>query len=469
MAYFKIKRTLKIVTGAGIGDDPGSFTAFGLGTAIELSWNPVVGASGYRLYRNTVNNLGTATEINNSNVLEFVDVNRLASTQYYYWVKSTVSGVDSAGASTSFVTGAYRTDIIVPGPNSGAATGFWLGPGSNFMTTYSFSPGDVIILNPGWYSTLDFMGYYDDITLCSSNTGTVNVTGRINFGPEGKHNKVVGNMAVTKNIVINSGLAGYFACSSRSSGINYFRNLDLQDNFMGVQVEHRETSDPEFGSYLLPYQNLTIRDINIDGTGQEAMYIGSNIISPHQIYGIIRDCTIANCGRDGIQTRNGLFTIYNNTINDVGMNGEDAHGHGILYGGGGGDATLKTTIMNNTVHNAAVYGLFCNGYGHIWVENNTFHGGILTAPTQAQFSGLFFKNYESNTEDILGIGFQHFTLKNNSFTTVHGDHAVDIRRDNVKCPVTVDYYQSTMTLSPNDTYIEDGVHGAAYGIVTNIL
>ncbi len=441
---------------------PENFAAFSLGTAIELSWDAVATATNYKLYRNTVNNESTALLINTSNELEYVDIARAASTTYYYWVSAIVASLETTKTPIIKSTGAFRTDIILPGTLE-SPTGFYNPPGQNLMTTYGLSPGDVIVLQAGYYDQLYFTGYFDDITITSGSTGTVNILGFVNFGPEGKHHKLVGNMAANKNIVINSGLDGYFASSSRASGSIYYRNLDLQDNFMGIQVEHRDNTDLEYPSYLLDYQDLTIRDVNIDGTGQEAMYIGSNIVSDHQIYGVIRDCTVANCGRDGIQCRNGIFTIDNNTVTNVGTNAESAHGHGILYGGGGGSTNIneKTYITNNTVSDAEVYGIFANGYGYVWIEGNNIQSNTESA--------IYCKNYESNSEDILNIGFQHFTIKDNSLNTTDPSSplSIDIRRDPVKCPVTVDLY-SDNTLS-DGVYIEDGVNGPNNGITTNNL
>lgn len=436
-----------------------NLVATALGTSIELTWDDDPAASTYRIYRNTVNDYTTATfhdQAENS----WVHTNLTQSTVYYYWISKRISGNTGVKAFTSKSTGAFRTDIITPGL-IGSPTVFYNANAENLMTTYSLNPGDVIVLQPGYYNTIDFMGYFNDITITSSNTGTVNISGRVNFGAEGQHHKFIGNLAVSKNITISSGLGGYFATSSRSSGDIYYRNLSLVDNFMGIQVEHRDSSDPEYASYLLDYQNLIIDNVTIDGTGQEAMYIGSNIISDHQIYGIIRNCTVLNNGRDGIQCRNGLFRIEYNTITGVGQNLETAHGHGILYGGGGGstDINLKTWILNNEISDAYVYGIFINGYGYIWIEGNNVQSDIESA--------IFCKNYESDTEDILGIAFQHFTLKNNTWESNDptDPHAVDIRRDNTKCIVTVHYY-STNTLVAGNKYIEDGVNGAANGITT---
>lgn len=435
-----------------------------LGTSIELTWDadPNIGIGTYKIYKSTTNDVTTAT-YHAQTQTSYVHVNLTQSTTYYYWLSKVVGGKE--GVKTEVVsasTGAYRTNIILPG-TIGSPTSYFLSSVQNIMTLESLSPGDVIILQAGYYSSIDLDGYYEDITITSENTGTVYIRDRVNFGPLGKHHKLLSNLAVSKNIVIGDDINGYFGSSSRGSGNIIYRNLDFQNNVMGIQVEHRDSGDPEYSSYLLNYQNLIIQDCTINNTEQEGMYIGSNTITDHQIYGTIKGNTVSNCGRDGIQFRNGIFNVHDNDIATVGTGGNDSHGAGILYGGGGGssDINQKTWIVDNTVTDARVYGIFVNGYGHIWIEGNIVDSNIESA--------LYCKNYESDTEDIHGIGFQYFTVKDNSFDSSDptDPHAIDIRRDNAKCPVSVDLY--TNTLVAGDLYIEDGVNGAAFGIVTRNL
>jgi hypothetical protein len=54
--------------------------------AVNVTWNPGVNATSYRLFRNTVNNIVTATLIGTPTTNAFIDSSALPGTLYYYWV-----------------------------------------------------------------------------------------------------------------------------------------------------------------------------------------------------------------------------------------------------------------------------------------------------------------------------------------------------------------------------------------------
>ncbi len=57
--------------------------------AVTVSWNASAGATGYQIWRNTVNNSGTATQIATDNASPYLDTTGVAGTTYFYWVKAT--------------------------------------------------------------------------------------------------------------------------------------------------------------------------------------------------------------------------------------------------------------------------------------------------------------------------------------------------------------------------------------------
>jgi beta-glucanase (GH16 family) len=68
-------------------------------TDIVVSWNTVSGASGYQVWRNTVANTSTATDIApNASGTSFDDTNVTVGTNYFYWVVTT-SGSGNSGFS----------------------------------------------------------------------------------------------------------------------------------------------------------------------------------------------------------------------------------------------------------------------------------------------------------------------------------------------------------------------------------
>jgi predicted phage tail protein len=61
---------------------------------VQVTWSSVTGANGYEIWRNTVNNSKTANKIGSPTVTPFNDLNAVAGTTYYYWVKT----INAAGA-----------------------------------------------------------------------------------------------------------------------------------------------------------------------------------------------------------------------------------------------------------------------------------------------------------------------------------------------------------------------------------
>lgn len=69
-------------------------------TSVEVTWNAAAEATGYTIWRNTVNNSATATQIGSDPVSPFNDTTATPGTTYYYWVKGT-SACGSSAFSTS--------------------------------------------------------------------------------------------------------------------------------------------------------------------------------------------------------------------------------------------------------------------------------------------------------------------------------------------------------------------------------
>jgi hypothetical protein len=63
---------------------------------VTVSWSPSGGATGYKVYRNTVNDSATATLIGSPSGTPWDDVTAAAGQTYYYWVKSSNPCGDSA-------------------------------------------------------------------------------------------------------------------------------------------------------------------------------------------------------------------------------------------------------------------------------------------------------------------------------------------------------------------------------------
>lgn len=92
---------------------PTSLNANGIFRAVSLSWtNPTVkDLSHIEVYRNTINNSGSATKVTETNAEYFVDSPLAGNTAFYYWLKA----VDFTGNSSGFSSGANATTTFITG------------------------------------------------------------------------------------------------------------------------------------------------------------------------------------------------------------------------------------------------------------------------------------------------------------------------------------------------------------------
>lgn len=68
--------------------------------SVVVTWTASAGATGYQIWRNTVNNSGTAVQIGVDSASPYVDGTVVGSTVYFYWVRAT-SSCGTSGFSTS--------------------------------------------------------------------------------------------------------------------------------------------------------------------------------------------------------------------------------------------------------------------------------------------------------------------------------------------------------------------------------
>ena len=106
-------------------------------TKVSVMWDAIRGAASYRIFRNTTNNSGTATDIGTTANSTFYDTNGVVNQNYFYWVKaengSVVSdfSVADQGVRAVGVTGNGLFRPLeppnVPAGNSLTATKIYLG------------------------------------------------------------------------------------------------------------------------------------------------------------------------------------------------------------------------------------------------------------------------------------------------------------------------------------------------------
>ncbi len=75
---------------------------------IRVAWNAVAGATSYEVWRNTANNLPTATMITSTTQTSFTDTTAVAGTQYWYWLKAK----DSTGTGIFSIADAGRRQTL---------------------------------------------------------------------------------------------------------------------------------------------------------------------------------------------------------------------------------------------------------------------------------------------------------------------------------------------------------------------
>jgi hypothetical protein len=96
----------------------GLTAALGTGKLIQLNWtaNTEKNLAGYLVWRNTVNNSATATQIATVTVTQFVDAGGAYGTTFFYWIKA----YDFSGNVSGFSLTASATPFTLVGADIGA-------------------------------------------------------------------------------------------------------------------------------------------------------------------------------------------------------------------------------------------------------------------------------------------------------------------------------------------------------------
>lgn len=124
---------------------------------VTVSWNAVGGASGYQVYRNTVNNSGTATLIGSPAASPFNDATGTAGTVYYYWVRTL--NLCGPGSFSPADTG-YRQCLVLGDMNCDGVV-------------------NVLDINPFTLALSDPAAYAAAFPSCNINNGDINGDGNV--------------------------------------------------------------------------------------------------------------------------------------------------------------------------------------------------------------------------------------------------------------------------------------------------
>lgn len=287
--------------------------------------------------------------------------------------------------------GVVRSDIFTPG-NS-----YYLSS-INFNSTYGLNPGDTVLLPAGTYGPIE-IGQATGITFKNSG-GVVNVP-YINIYGMAKDCSVIGNGHVGTTYGFNFTSPTNFGLGLRCTGtfeMAWFKSVGQN---MGIQL----LGNSGF-SYAVNQQNMNLHDFWIEGTTNEAVYLGYHIVGGIYQNTIIQRGKFYNIGLDAIQCRNGYFEVLDNYCDGVGFGGDSSNGTFISIGGN----TNGSKIQRNQGINIATNGVFINGWGTHEVSCNNVECGA---------SGIWTKNYEY-TQDLQNVGYQTINEHDNTIVAGNG-------------------------------------------------
>jgi prepilin-type processing-associated H-X9-DG protein len=186
-----------------------------------VSWPPVLGASGYNVYRSATNSPPFAAKLNstplNAASISYFDTGLSASTTYYYTVTSITNGVESAQSSavssTTWSGGVPTT--INPLPYTSASTNLTLGSG-----VYTGNAAGQNTYPQVWYYLPATAGSTYQVTETLSNTSTNGVlTVFDNLGNQVAVSNNTSGTGACQNIVFTALNAGNYVitCSNNQT------------------------------------------------------------------------------------------------------------------------------------------------------------------------------------------------------------------------------------------------------------
>lgn len=308
-----------------------------------------------------------------------------------------------------FASAKIRTDIFKPNtPYT------YENPGQDFNKKHSLSVGDTVLLPKGYY---DWISIYQatGITFLGEDGAIV---GEMNFGE-------MSSDIVIVNILFNNHSTNHkHLVQIHASGIVKVINCHFLNGQVGIHVAKTPTEKTAKKTV-----DLLIEGCNFRGSGQEAIYVGHDLLGGPFINGVIRNNVLRNITNDGIQIRNGSFLVEGNDLDSIGMGGSEGHAHGIPIGGN----TKGAIVRNNKLRNVGYYGIFCNGYGDFLFENND---------VESKSSAIIVNNGYSKTQDLQKVGYQKFTVKNNRLKAANS-YSLEAYYSKAFCPQTIYWSNNT--------------------------
>ena len=110
--FLTTKAAENLVAPGGVSASDGDYI-----DKVNVMWNPVRGATLYRIFRNTSNNSSTATDVGTTQANYFFDTTAQTNQTYFYWVRAEngASVSDLSGGDTGVrVTGSFHSQFFAP-------------------------------------------------------------------------------------------------------------------------------------------------------------------------------------------------------------------------------------------------------------------------------------------------------------------------------------------------------------------
>jgi hypothetical protein len=299
---------------------------------VQITWTASTGASGYYIYRNTVNNSSTATQIGTISASPYNDTSAAVGITYYYWVKAYVSqgasgfsnvdtGWRAPAAPTNVVAtdGTYTDKVQITWTASSGALGYYV-----YRNTVNNSSTATQI---GTISASP----YNDTSAAVGVTYYFWVKAYVSQGASGFSNVDTGwrAPAAPTNVIATDGaytdkVRITWTASSGAIGYKVFRNY-YNDSGTAIQIGNSGASpfddtsaagDTIYYYWVKAYVSQGDSGFSNSDTGWRAVPAPTNVIASDGVYtDKIRISWTASSGAIG-------YEIFRNTINDSGTANE---------------------------------------------------------------------------------------------------------------------------------------------------
>jgi hypothetical protein len=284
--------------------------------------------------------------------------------------------VTIAAATTSPADCSTCTYVVPSNTNTQVVDGLKLGlkPGSVICLSAANKYGNITFRNIVGTATAPII-----ITNCGG-TAIMTATGRpYNMKTEySRYFKITGGSGTTYGIKLNG---GHMSLTLEKLSTNFeVNNVEAYNSgFAGIMAKTDPTCDDATirGNFVM--RNVSIHDNYVHDTGGEGLYVGNSFYEkglitecgyrlPHIIDGLkIYNNKVKNPGWEAIQVGCALYGayVYNNTIENYGMQNEPAQNNGIQFSEGS-----KGICYGNLINKGPGIGINVVGYGDTFIHDN---------------------------------------------------------------------------------------------------